>query len=157
LSLVKLGVRNAPDTADALTSIDEEGGCGEANEGQQQRVFNEILALLILNKTTHEFFHFSSEEVSLNRDSTGCSIADDCRYHLALVAPTSLLNHHGAHLHRDFVPNLVPERTAGSSYQLPSFKLEVEVVQRFPTARCAVTAAISWMGTSTKQFSEALG
>src|SRR6185436_20767512 len=56
------GVCGIPDTCHATAGADEQRGRRQAYESQEQRVFDQVLALLVLNKVLKQRFHhgFSS-------------------------------------------------------------------------------------------------
>jgi hypothetical protein len=51
------GVGGAPDAADAVAGADENSGRRERDESQKQGVFDQILALLVINKILYEVLH----------------------------------------------------------------------------------------------------
>jgi hypothetical protein len=63
-------VRTGPDTVDAATRANEDGGGSQGNEGQQEGVLDQILALLVVYEVLHEVFHcvFSLSDELIHAD-----------------------------------------------------------------------------------------
>lgn len=57
VSCGELRIRGGPDATDAAAGTDEQGRGGERYESHQQGVFNQVLTLLIVEKSAYNCFH----------------------------------------------------------------------------------------------------
>src|ERR1043166_6837393 len=61
----QLGVGSRPDALDAAAGADKKGGGSESNESHQQRILDQVLALLVIEKVCEKDLHVCHLKMSL--------------------------------------------------------------------------------------------
>src|SRR5215813_12763742 len=81
VSGVELAVASGPDTFDAATRSDEEGSGSKRNEGHQESVFDQVLALIFPDKSVNKV------HTSMVVDQNPCEkfLKVNCRFSLLLL------------------------------------------------------------------------
>jgi hypothetical protein len=77
VSLGELVVGDRPDAFNAAAGTQEQRGTGERNERHKERVFNQVLPLLVIQKAQDAVHFFSRSSAILNRHTNRLTIQDN--------------------------------------------------------------------------------